>query len=128
MTQIRTPVEMHLLSPETWTAVNAVLIYNATDPFAVTLRFVPHPEWRCARDLLRTGLGRPTGAGDVRFWPARSGDAMFLQLQSPAGRAVFELSKQTVRCFLDASERVVATGSEAMPMDDTQLFPNEGAA
>ena len=82
---------LHLIGPQSWTAVPAALVYDSTDPFAVRVRFgdgsaddVDRPsyddpdddggvEWLLSRDLLRSGLTGPIGDGDVRLWPARGG-------------------------------------------------------
>ena len=124
----------------------AALVYDATDPFAVRVRFgdggddefdrgldevSPHAEdggdedggveWLLSRDLLRAGLTGPAGEGDVRLWPARGGlDVLFLQLRAPSGEALFELSAAVVGDFLRESEQLVAVGqeSEALRVDD----------
>ncbi|GAB4081549.1 SsgA family sporulation/cell division regulator [Modestobacter muralis] len=139
---------LHLVGPQSWTAVPAALVYDASDPFAVRVRFgdggedefdrtddglhgsglgedVPDEdggvEWLLSRDLLRAGLTGPAGEGDVRLWPARGGlDVLFLQLRAPSGEALFELSAAVVGDFLRESEQLVAVGheSEALRVDD----------
>ena len=94
---------LHLVGPQSWTAVPAALVYDSADPFAVRVRFgdggrddsvldgstldgpalddtdLDEPdedggvEWLLSRDLLRAGLTSPAGEGDVRLWPARGG-------------------------------------------------------
>ena len=121
----------------------AALVYDASDPFAVRVRFgegsedgfdrgpddaalhgptsdedVPDEdggvEWLLSRDLLRAGLTGPAGEGDVRLWPARGGlDVLFLQLRAPSGEALFELSSAVVGDFLRESEQLVAVGHES---------------
>jgi hypothetical protein len=134
---------LHLVGPQSWTAVPAALVYDAADPFAVRVRFgdggedgfdrdapllgedTPEDdggvEWLLSRDLLRAGLTGPAGEGDVRLWPARGGlDVLFLQLRAPSGEALFELSGAVVGDFLRESEQLVAVGheSEALRVDD----------
>src|SRR5918994_3381766 len=106
---------LHLIGPQSWTAVPAALVYDSADPFAVRVRFgdggqddvdaSPYDcleedagvEWLLSRDLLRAGLNSPVGEGDVRLWPARGGlDVLFLQLRAPPGEALFELSAAVV--------------------------------
>src|SRR3954447_23746751 len=80
---------LHLIGPQSWTAVPAALVYDSAHPLAVRVRFGDVPddadntygdpqddggvEWLLSRDLLRAGLTGPVGDGDVRLWPARGG-------------------------------------------------------
>ena len=134
---------LHLVGPQSWTAVPAALVYDSTDPFAVRVRFgddgpeddAGHDagyetdgpdedggvEWLLSRDLLRAGLTGPVGEGDVRLWPARGGlDVLFLQLRAPSGEALFELSGAAVSDFLRETELLVPVGceSELLRVDD----------
>src|SRR3954464_756089 len=123
---------LHLVGPQSWTAVPAALVYDSVDPFAVRVRFgdggaddVDTPvydgpeddggvEWLLSRDLLRAGLTAPVGEGDVRLWPARGGlDVLFLQLRAPSGEAMFELSGAVVGDFLRETELLVPAGGES---------------
>ena len=123
---------LHLVGPQSWTAVPAALVYDSADPFAVRVRFgdgsaddVDRPsyddpdddggvEWLLSRDLLRAGLTGPVGEGDVRLWPARGGlDVLFLQLRAPSGEAMFELSGVVVGDFLRETELLVPAGGES---------------
>lgn len=113
------------MGPSSWTAVPAALVYDATDPFAVRVRFGAEPveepldndgtvEWLLSRELLQAGLTAPAGEGDVRLWPARvSMDVLYLQLRAPSGEALFELSAAVVEEFLRDTERLVASGAES---------------
>ena len=121
-----TRTTLHLVGPHSWTEVPATLAYDVADPYAVRICF-GDPEgddgisWLLARDLLRAGLDRPAGDGDVRLWPARTtGDVLFLHLRAPSGEALFELSRATVAAFLRQSETLVPTGSESdlLGLDD----------
>jgi hypothetical protein len=114
---------LHLVGPHAWTEVPATLGYDVTDPYAVRISFggTDGISWLLARDLLRTGLERPAGEGDVRLWPARTtGDVLFLHLRAPSGEALFELSRSAVVAFLRQTEEVVPAGAEAaaMQVDD----------
>ena len=133
---------LHLIGPQSWTAVPAALVYDSADPFAVRVRFgdggtddadrSPYDgpdddggvEWLLSRDLLRAGLTAPIGDGDVRLWPARGGlDVVFLQLRAPSGEALFELSGAVIGEFLRETEMLVPLGSEseALSVDDDLL-------
>ena len=78
------PLTLQLIGPRSWTDVPAVLGYHPTDPYAVQISFgevVSTADgrakpadggiaWLLGRELLRSGLERPTGDGDVRIWPS----------------------------------------------------------
>jgi hypothetical protein len=129
------PLTLQLIGPRSWTDVPAVLGYAPSDPYAVQISFGevgtgpdgrPAPgdggiTWLLARDLLRTGLDRPTGDGDVRIWPAHSAaDVLFLHLRAPSGEALFELSRGAVAAFLRHTDAMVPPGSEGalLGLDD----------
>jgi hypothetical protein len=140
------PLTLQLIGPRSWTDVPAVLGYDPTDPYAVQISFgevgtssdgarVP-PEggitWLLARDLLRAGLDRPAGDGDVRMWPAHSApDVLFLHLRAPSGEALFELSRGAVAAFLRHTDAMVPPGSESalLGLDDelSALLADGGA-
>ena len=119
---------LHLVGPQSWTAVPAALVYDSHDPFAVRVRFGDVDssyddasdgsddggvEWLLSRELLRAGLVGPVGDGDVRLWPARGGlDVLFLQLRAPSGEALFEMSGAAVADFLRETELLVPAGAE----------------
>jgi hypothetical protein len=114
-----TPTTLHLVGPNSWTEVPATLGYDVADPYAVRITFGDPGEddgisWLLARDLLRAGLERPAGEGDVRLWPGRTtGDVLFLHLRAPSGEALFEASRSAVAAFLRQTEQLVPVGREA---------------
>jgi hypothetical protein len=121
------PITLQLVGPQSWTEVPALLCYDPTDPFAVRIAFgdvgdenglVDVEEagiaWLVSRELLQSGLDRPSGEGDVRVWPAHATtDVLFLHLRAPSGEALFELSRATVAAFLRQTEALVPSGSES---------------
>jgi Streptomyces sporulation and cell division protein, SsgA len=121
------PITLQLVGPQSWTEVPALLCYDPTDPFAVRIAFgdvgdendlVDVDEagiaWLVSRELLQSGLDRPSGEGDVRVWPAHAAtDVLFLHLRAPSGEALFELSRATVAAFLRQTETLVPSGSES---------------
>jgi hypothetical protein len=121
------PITLQLVGPQSWTEVPALLCYDPTDPFAVRIAFgdvgderdlVDVDEagiaWLVSRELLQSGLDRPSGEGDVRVWPAHGAtDVLFLHLRAPSGEALFELSRATVAAFLRQTEALVPSGSES---------------
>ena len=140
------PLTLQLIGPRSWTDVPAVLGYDPTDPYAVHISFgevgtssdgAPvAPEggitWLLARDLMRAGLDRPAGDGDVRIWPAHSAaDVLFLHLRAPSGEALFELSRGAVAAFLRHTDAMVPPGSEGalLGLDDelSALLADGGA-
>ena len=137
------PLTLQLIGPRSWTDVPAVLGYDAADPYAVQITFGEvgsadgQPAdggiaWLLGRELLRSGLDRPSGEGDVRIWPAHSAtDVLFLHLQAPSGEALFELSRGTVAAFLRQTDALVPPGTETslLSLDDglAALLSNGGA-
>ena len=121
------PITLQLVGPQSWTEVPALLCYDPTDPFAVRIAFgdvgderdlVDVDEagiaWLVSRELLQSGLDRPSGEGDVRVWPAHGAtDVLFLHLRAPSGEALFELSRATVAAFIRQTETLVPSGSES---------------
>jgi hypothetical protein len=142
MSRYSCPLTLQLIGPRSWTEVPALLTYEAADPFAVRITFgdsATGPEaaddgvaWLVGRVLLRVGLDRPAGDGDVRIWPASAtADVLFLHLRAPSGEALFELSRATLSAFLRETEVLVPAGSEAaaLDLDDelAALLSNGGA-
>ena len=139
------PLTLHLIGPRSWTEVPALLSYDPADPYAVRICFgevgasssepVSAEDgvvWLLGRDLLRSGLERPTGEGDVRIWPAQAAtDVLFLHLQAPSGEALFELSRAAVTAFLRQTEALVPLGTEStrLGLDEElqELLSNGGA-
>lgn len=140
------PLTLQLIGPRSWTDVPAVLGYDPGDPYAVQISFGEvattvngEPRgaeggisWLLGRELLRSGLDRPSGEGDVRVWPSHSAaDVLFLHLQAPSGEALFELSRGTVAAFLRQSDAMVPPGTEStlLDIDDelAALLSNGGA-
>lgn len=121
------PITLQLVGPQSWTEVPALLCYDPSDPFAVRIAFgdvgdendlVDVEEagiaWLVSRELLQSGLDRPSGEGDVRVWPAHGvTDVLFLHLRAPSGEALFELSRATVAAFLRQTEALVPSGTES---------------
>ena len=124
------PITLHLVGPQSWTEVPALLCYDAGDPFAVRIAFGEVGDeggtvdaedgiaWLLSRELLQCGLERPSGEGDVRLWPVRGDrDVLFLHLRAPSGEALFELSRATVAAFLRQTEVLVPWGAEVSMVD-----------
>ena len=136
------PVTLQLVGPTSWTEVPALLLYDATDPYAVRIAFGDMTDdadeaegaitWLLSRELLQAGLERPAGDGDVRLWPARAAaDVLYLHLRAPSGEALFEVSRASVAAFLRHTEALVPPGEEASRLgldDELQALLSNGGA
>ncbi|GAB2841392.1 SsgA family sporulation/cell division regulator [Lentzea nigeriaca] len=99
--------------------VETELLYQADDPFAVTMKFHAGgavATWIMGRDLLAEGMTKMAGIGDVRVRPA-AGRTLVLELISDRHVTVFRLATGTLRKFLDASYRLVPSGAERFDAD-----------
>ncbi|MET7637690.1 SsgA family sporulation/cell division regulator [Streptomyces sp. NPDC005438] len=117
---IQSELELVLvLSPESSVKVPARLTYRVEEPFAVQVTFHTTSRqpvhWTFARELLIEGVFRPSGAGDVRVWPARerARELLFLALSSPEGDALLELPMMEVSRWLERTLRAVPAGTES---------------
>ncbi|MFJ9565960.1 SsgA family sporulation/cell division regulator [Streptomyces fuscichromogenes] len=95
------------------------LTYRVSDPYAVEARFWPDGQretvWIFARDLLKNGLERRNGLGDVTVWPGTGmpGEPrVFVRLSSPQGSALLSTTDADLRVFLNAGSNLVAYGEE----------------
>jgi hypothetical protein len=129
---------LQLISSRPSCKVPALFSYDARDPYAVRITFgsahaggTNAVTWLIGRDLLRAGLDRPTGDGDVRVGPteARS-DVLFLQLRAPSGEALMELSRAALAAFVKATETWVPFGAEgaAIDLDELAVLLSGGGA
>ncbi|MBB5852511.1 SsgA family sporulation/cell division regulator [Amycolatopsis umgeniensis] len=113
----------------------ANLVYDAADPWAVTLtvrggdNWVP---WVFARSLLTDAMTAGgsmldrVGDGDVRI--TVRGTHVLLELDSPSGHAYLRLSRADVDRLLDQAEQLVPEGAEALDWDqEMALLAGEGA-
>ena len=86
----RMVTEMVLLGGDVPEPVRAELRYHRKDPLAVEMRLSigksPAVSWVFGRDLLIEGLRRPSGVGDVRFYPVH--ESVLVELRSCTGKAV----------------------------------------
>ncbi|MEJ7689045.1 MAG: SsgA family sporulation/cell division regulator [Nocardioidaceae bacterium] len=107
----------------TETQLEAELRYDNHDPYAVSACFdtgVTSVRWVFGRSLLRGGVFRPTGDGDVHVWPCldSAGRAVtILELTSPDGEAIMQAQSEDVCAFLRRTEDIVPMGSETLHVD-----------
>ena len=101
----------------------AVLGYDPADPWAVEVRFgrpVETVRWLIGRDLLLDGLTDPVGEGDVQLSPSideYGRAAVVIDLSSPHGRLVSQLSTRDLGAFLARTLAVVPEGTESIDLD-----------
>ena len=97
--------------------------YTTADPYAVTLSFRADRghwvEWCFARELLVGGLSEPAGDGDVRIRPDLSldTDQLVMELESPDGYAIVELSREGAARFIASTHTLVPLGAESAFVD-----------
>jgi hypothetical protein len=116
------PMLFHLEERESLALTSSLhtrLTYRVSDPYAVEARFRADDQgetvWIFARDLLRDGLERRNGLGDVTVWPGagkRGRPRVFVRLSSPEGSALLSAAYADVRAFLEAGSNLVAYGAE----------------
>ncbi|WP_051174407.1 SsgA family sporulation/cell division regulator [Amycolatopsis orientalis] len=121
-TIVETTAEVMAVDLQQVTAsTGAELLYDASDPWAVTL--IVHTgsrgrvHWMFARSLLTDAVvaggayGR-VGDGDVGIMVR--GSHVLLELTSPSGRAILRLPRADVDRLLDEAEQLVPEGSETV--------------
>jgi len=116
---------LELLDPSGGHALlSATLRFDpVSDPYAVTAAFELGSEevvWTFARDLLVEGLREPAGDGDVHIWPAEDEDGhavVAIELNSPDGSALLQVSRDDVHRFLAETLRSVPLGTESDHLD-----------
>lgn len=100
-----------------------VLHYDLDDPFAVHATFHTGQDegvsWVFARELLTSGVHRPSGDGDVRVWPSWSAGAevVFVGLTSPDGEALLQATTSELVDFLGRTYALCPEGREQEHLD-----------
>ena len=119
------PLTLRLISSRSSSEVLALFSYDAQDPYAVRITFgSPSVDfedavtWLIGRELLRAGLDRLTGDGDVRVGPTEPrSEVLFLHLRAPLGEALMELSRTALAAFIRGTETLVPFGAEGTATD-----------
>lgn len=97
----------------------SILEYSKGEPFAATITFElgeTSNQWIFARDLLKESLKGSTGFGDVTLEPSEDKahrQVVHLKISNSDSYAVFELPRDLVSIFLEASEALVPYGQES---------------
>ncbi|MFD3583654.1 SsgA family sporulation/cell division regulator [Streptomyces sp. NPDC058683] len=109
--------------------VQARFGYDHTRPLEVHVEFFNDiggtVSWVLSRDLLVTGLQRPSGDGDVRIWPPcrhHGGDSLWMLLEGRTGAAILEGRVAPLRAWLEETLRCVPSGAEGLSMDWDEAF------
>lgn len=126
---ITADMQMEFVDAEgTATPLAASFEFDPADPFAVSVLFKAEPvpvRWTFARDLLIEGFYEPSGDGDVHVWPCLSAEGsavVILELNSPSGEVLVQVSSRAVSTFVQQMLSVVPQGAEADLLDfDTEL-------
>ncbi|WP_327256121.1 SsgA family sporulation/cell division regulator [Streptomyces sp. NBC_01244] len=106
--------------------VPVTLCYDRSDPFAVRMAF-PAPatlegievSWTFSRELLESGLGRPSGYGDVRVRPYDA-DRTTVEFHAPEGVAIVLMLTAELHRFLERASTIVPPGLEHLYLDMDQ--------
>ncbi|MDX3094931.1 SsgA family sporulation/cell division regulator [Streptomyces sp. ME01-24h] len=97
--------------------------FDPESPLIVTLKLTVEQgvsvTWRISRELLHTGLHAVSGSGDVRVWPARSGDRdmAWLLLDGRDMSALFELPIPPVEHWLKEISRIMPPEADTDGLD-----------
>jgi hypothetical protein len=103
-------------------AVDADLVYDQRDPFAMSMVFqtLPPVPWTFSRELLMTGMHEPIGAGDVHVWPSLSGTGeavVIFEFSSPDGEVLVQASLRECARFVTRILDSVPHGQEGQYLD-----------
>ncbi|GHB68311.1 sporulation-specific cell division protein SsgB [Streptomyces viridiviolaceus] len=99
--------------------------YDRQQPFAVLLE-LPEPgglgsaRWVFSRDLLQSGLHRPSGEGDVRVWPpccCNDRPDVRMMLRDGSASALLDVPVQPLREWLVSTWEAVPPGDENALID-----------
>ncbi|WP_328507781.1 SsgA family sporulation/cell division regulator [Streptomyces sp. NBC_00391] len=121
-------MNLHLPQPCPYLVITAFLHYAPESPYAVSVTFPVSRGnepivWYMSRDLIRDGLSRLTGEGDVQIGPDPNGsDDVAFRLQANGLSALLTAPRQPIKDFLQRTAEVVPYGREtAMPGYHSQL-------
>lgn len=97
------------------------LAWQRGDPLAVELTLTSTPDhpalprgrWVVLRDFLRYGLEEPTGDGEVRISPDTDEGVVSIRLARDGRPAWVKVPAETVRSFLDQTEKILPSGEES---------------
>lgn len=107
-----------VLDDDSRVPVHVELAFDARDPYAVSTTFRTadgNVSWVFARDLMRDGLKKPVGEGDIMIRPAHPsrGPVTVFSLSSPSGDARLEGNRHELYRFVQKTYEVVPEGHES---------------
>ncbi|MFF3734005.1 SsgA family sporulation/cell division regulator [Streptomyces sp. NPDC002476] len=111
-------MRLRMPQPYPCVLVTAFLYYSRRDPYAVRMTFRlstgDRPVvWNIGRDLLRDGLTRLAGEGDVQVGPdPTEPHAIFIRLRVDGDSSILMAQRQPVVDFLQRSAEIVPYGRE----------------
>lgn len=94
--------------------ITATFTYRPDDPYAATVLFTTRQgdsEWTFSRDLLRDGLSKSSGVGDVHVAPATD-DQVFLDLRPPEGATRLVCDRAPITSFVARMFAAIPEGEE----------------
>lgn len=123
-TTVTCELDVHVIvGGEPQVTLPAAFHYHGADPYAVRLSIGATSsgtvDWIFALSLLKVGLGRPVGEGNVLVSPRRSshGPVVRIVVRSRLGSAVLDMMASPVAEFLDRAEELVPAGTEGHHID-----------
>lgn len=112
-----------LLDEFTRLPVRAEFEFDPGEPALIRVEFRARRRPRLVRylgrELLQGGLTTMSGSGEVRMWPTMPGErpSSWLLLESPEVEALFELPRERLAEWLEATYRVAPAGTELDGLD-----------
>lgn len=98
--------------------------YHREDPFTLAMTIVacPPATWLFDRDLLRDGLYRPAGEGDVRV--SAGGMTVGIGLNGQNGKAVLVFTRDDITGLVHALDKELPFGAEVIDwVQEAPWFP-----
>ncbi|MCY0928236.1 SsgA family sporulation/cell division regulator [Streptomyces sp. H27-H1] len=106
--------------------VPVTFCYDRSDPFAVRMAFPAlatlegvEVSWTFSRELLESGLNRPSGCGDVRVRPYDV-ERTSVEFHAPEGVAIVLMVTAELQRFLERASTIVPPGLEHLYLDMDQ--------
>ncbi|WP_406004622.1 SsgA family sporulation/cell division regulator [Streptomyces sp. NBC_00987] len=117
---VRASCEMKLCQPQSYgyVLIVASLYYSEQDPYAVRVTFRSSTGddpvvWYIGRDLLRDGLVRQTGEGDIQVSPDPESAAISIRFKVDNDSAALTAQRRPVESFLRQTAEAVPYGRES---------------
>lgn len=106
--------------------VPVTFCYDRSDPFAIRMAFPAlatlegvEVSWTFSRELLESGLNRPSGCGDVRVRPYDV-ERTSVEFHAPEGVAIVLMVTAELQRFLERASTIVPPGLEHLYLDMDQ--------